>query len=211
VILGDWRGCGQSSVPRSEDVNMHQLAQDYLNLIESLHIQNLNVVGHSTGGLIAAIMLATASEKFSRAVLLDPVGAQGVKFEPSMTDAFEQMKKDRDMVAAVIGATIKDNDMSSEFFKKTIVDDAARAAQNVGDLVLKSLDGLDVCDMMAKVTADALVLHGEHDPILPLADAQKLAELMHGKFAVIPGRGHCANVENPKLFVKLMSEHLFKN
>lgn len=211
LVYGEFRGCGQSATPKSDsEVDMHVFAQDFINLVRELNRGPFSVVGHSTGGLIAALMLAKAPELFERAVLLDPVGAQGVRFEPSIIEAFEQMKKDKALTAKVIGGTIHQNDPESSFFREIIVEDAQKAVQAVGHLVLKALDGLDVRKEVAKIPHPVLVLHGEHDSLLPMKDSEALARLMtKGQFEVFQGQGHCANVENPKAFVGKIQSFLF--
>lgn len=204
LILAEFRGCGKSPAPRSEaEVDMRVFARDYLALLKDLGRGPVHVVGHSTGGLIATLMMALQPSMIKKAVLLDPVGARGVTFDASMIGAFERMKTDRDLVSVVMNSTIKDNDPSSEFFQKVIVEDAFSAVKTVGHLVLKALDGLDIRQEASEISHPVLVLHGEHDAILPLADARELAEILcNGTFEILAGRGHCANVEDPKTFVE---------
>lgn len=211
MIMAEFRGCGKSSAPKKEsEVDMMTFANDFIALVRSLDLGPINLVGHSTGGLIAAIMLAQAPELFDKAMLLDPVGAQGVKFEDSMVAAFEQMKVNKDLVAVVIGSTIHNNNPESEFFKQILVEDAAVAVKAVGHLVLKALDGLDVRLDMKTIKNPVLVLHGEFDMLLPMADSKALVDLIpHAKFEMIHGQGHCTNVENPEKFVSIAQSFLF--
>ncbi|MNJ93412.1 Non-heme chloroperoxidase [compost metagenome] len=211
IIMAEFRGCGKSSTPKEDkEVDMHTFANDFIALVKSLDEGPVNLVGHSTGGLIAAIMLAQEPGLFAKAVLLDPVGARGVKFEDSMIAAFEQMKVNKDLVAVVIGSTIHNNNPNSEFFKQILVEDASHAVKSVGHLVLKALDGLDVRLDIKGIAKPVLVLHGEHDTLLPMADSKAMAELMSdAQFQVIPGQGHCTNVENPEKFVNIAQSFLF--
>jgi pimeloyl-ACP methyl ester carboxylesterase len=189
---------------------MQLFAADFISQIRALNRGPMHVVGHSTGGLIAALMLAQAPELFKKAVLLDPVGAQGITFDRSMIKAFEQMKIDRNLTGVVIGSTIHNNDSQSDFFNQVIVEDAFLAVKSVGHWVLEALDGLDVRAKLADVKHPVLVLHGEYDKLLPLADSQALAALFpNGKFAILPDQGHCANVENPEKFVDEVRRFLF--
>lgn len=211
VICAEFRGCGGSSIPKTEDeVTMQNFANDFIQLIRSLKLPPINLVGHSTGGLIAAMMLTTAPELFNKAFLLDPVGAEGVKFDTAMIQAFEAMKLDKNLTAAVIGSTILNNNAESSFFKDIIVEDAFKGVKAVGHLVLKALDGLDVRESLKKVTQPVLVMFGEKDVLLSNVEAEKMSKLFrNGKFETLEGCGHCGNVENPPLFVKKFSEFLY--
>lgn len=212
AILAEFRGCGQSSTPLNpeKEVRMATLVNDFIALTRSLNEGPINIVGHSAGGLIAAMMMAQESSLFKKGFLLDPVGAAGVQFDVSMIAAFEQMKTDRELTAAVIGATIYQNDPQNAFFRDVLVEDAFHAVKSVGHLVIKALDRLDVRSDMAKVHNKVMVVHGEHDLLLPMADSQALAKLMpYATYMTIPGQGHCTNVEAPEKFVKLVSDFLF--
>ncbi len=211
VICAEFRGCGSSSVPKSEDeVTMKNFANDFVQMVRSMNLGPIDLVGHSTGGLIAAMMLAEAPELFNKAFLLDPVGAEGVKFDSAMIQAFEAMKLDKNLTSVVIGSTILNNNPDSPFFKEIIVEDAFKSVKAVGHLVLKALDGLDIRDSLKKVKTPVMVVHGEQDVLLPKEASEKLAALFtNGHFETLPGCGHCGNIEKPDLFITKMSQFLY--
>jgi 3-oxoadipate enol-lactonase len=209
MVMMEFRGCGHSTPPNSQaDVDMHLFAKDFIELIENLNLGQVNLVGHSTGGLIAALMMAKAPHLFNKAILLDPVGARGVKFEESMTAAFEAMKSSRELVATVMASTIYECKQDSDYFHQVIVEDAFSSVKNVGAGVLKALDGFDARAELATVQTPVLVLHGEHDQLLPIQDSKDLAAIMPAaEFKVIQDHGHCANVENPARFVGILTSY----
>jgi 3-oxoadipate enol-lactonase len=211
MILAEFRGCGQSSAPKeASEVTMSRFADDFISLVKSKNWGPINLVGHSTGGLIAALMLAKAPELFNKAIFLDPVGAEGVKFDNNMLAAFEQMKVDKNLVSIVMNSTIYKNDDQADFFKQVVVEDAFSAVKKVGALVLQALDGLNVTDLVKKIQKPVLVLHGEHDVLLSKDASKQLADLIpSAKFKEVKDHGHCANVENPKNFVQICNDFLF--
>ncbi len=213
LIFAEFSGCGKTPAPtNASEVNMHSFANDFISIVKKLDRGPVHVVGHSTGGLIAALMLAKEPSLFKKAVLLDPVGAQGVTFDRSMIAAFEQMKVDKNLTAVVIGSTIHNNNSETDFFKNVVVEDAFHSVKSVGHWVLEALDGLDVRKELSTVQNDVLVLHGEHDQLLPQADSEAMAKLFsRGKFQVIDGHGHCTNVESPEKFVSISNNFLFQS
>lgn len=211
LVTADFRGCGKSSAPNSpEEVDMFRFAADYIALVKELKLAPVNLIGHSTGGLIAAVMMSLEPNLFKKAVLLDPVGATGVTFNDAMIGAFEAMKTDKDLVATVMNTTIHGNDAGSDFFRQVVVEDAFAAVKVVGHLVLKALDGLDIRSNVAKIPHPVLVMHGDQDVILPISEAENLAKLLpHGRFETLKGHGHSALVEDPKMFVEKVRGFLF--
>ncbi|MCX7675149.1 MAG: alpha/beta hydrolase [Bdellovibrionaceae bacterium] len=199
LIFLEFLGCGLSEAPRQpSDVDMPLFARDFDALLRSIDFHG-GVVGHSTGGLIAALMLSLGSKIYKGGFLLDPVGAKGVTFDDSMTAAFEAMKQDKNLTATVIGSTIHGLDPKHPFFQEVIVEDAFLAVKQVGAWVLQALAGLDIQEDLKKVDVPVWVTHGEFDQLLPKSDSQAMAALMaRARFFEIPGAGHCLNYENPK-------------
>jgi len=75
VIAVDWPGHGGSS-HRSEDAHYHFVdwVYDLLALIEANSWQNVHIVGHSMGGMIASAFAATFPEKIKSLTLIDSIG-----------------------------------------------------------------------------------------------------------------------------------------
>lgn len=202
AILAEWRGCGESSAPQSfDEVDMELFARDYVALTEQLALKNVDLVGHSTGGIIALLACALKPELYRSLFLLDSVGAKGVVFVDGMYEAFEQMKASAELTGQVIGSTIYNHDPENSFFKASVAPAAHRAVQAVGAWVIQSLADFDATERIRKISQPTLVIHGRHDQTLPIADSQELAELLpRGRFEVWEDCGHCANIEQPSLF-----------
>lgn len=211
VIMAEFRGCGGSTAPATvAGMDMNLLAEDFLALLRSLKqdlgLGKVNVVGHSTGGLIGALMMGQQTDLFGRGILLDPVGATGVKFDQSMLGAFEAMKSDRALVAVVIGSTIQGNNPEDSYFREVIVEDAVKSINTVGAWVLQALDGFDGRETIKNIKNPVLVLHGSNDSLLSSEESKALAQLIpNGKFQFVEGQGHCTNVENPQKLLQIMN------
>lgn len=213
MVCLEFLGCGQSEAPRNmEDVNILEFAQDFIQLLRAYAPgETFNLVGHSTGGFIAAAMTGFSPELFHKSVLLDPVGAKGLTLTDQIKTGFEMMQADRNITAAIIGSTIYNNDANSDFFNQVIVEDAFSSVQKISYWIVQAFHNLDATAIMRKSTVPTLALHGEFDQILLTEATQELAlkYLKAGRFELIPGHGHCMNVEDPQAFVKKISDFLF--
>ncbi|MGE0764008.1 MAG: alpha/beta fold hydrolase [Bdellovibrionales bacterium] len=210
AAMAEWLGCGQSSAPEStEDLEMMSLADDYIHLIKGLGLSDVNLVGHSTGGLIALCAMIKAPEMFKRAVLLDPVAADGVQFGPEMYDTFTKMSENRTFCDTVMSGTIYHCDVNSPLVQQ-LFDDAFHVDKKIWHGVPDVLKKTDLRKQLKQIKHPVLVLHGEHDAVLPIAGSRQIAdELPHGKFIELKGQGHSTNVENPAKFVDLVCDFLF--
>jgi 3-oxoadipate enol-lactonase len=209
LVLAEWRGCGKSTGLREEkELNLKEMAEDYNGLLRSLGLKDACALGHSTGCLIALYAMRQAPELYNRALLLDPVAATGVQFGPEMYAAFTQMSQDRAFCAAVMAGTI--NVPVEPTLMNQIVDDAFGVHPLVWHGVAKMLHDVDFRSELPSIPQPVLVLHGEHDLLLPKENSKALAEsLPNGKFLELPGRGHSSNVEDPGLFVSHMRNFLY--
>ena len=209
AITCEWLGCGKSSDPKSlKDLEMMSLAQDYLSLLSGMGWSDVNVVGHSTGGVIALCAMSLQPELFKRALLLDPVGAQGIQLAPEMLEAFTKMKVDREYCATIMASTIQGVDVQSDLFQQ-IVDDAFGVADLNWEGIPTALSHLNIIKDIKKLEQPVMIFHGEHDPILPIEDSRDLSRaLPSGVFQMLDGQGHSCNLENPSRFATLLLNFL---
>jgi pimeloyl-ACP methyl ester carboxylesterase len=206
VLAMDWPGCGSSLPPNSStELSMEKLADAHIALIKAVGMSAVNVVGHSTGGLIALIGLLKEPKLFAKALLLDSVSAQGIQLAPEMIQAFSKMSRDRAFCEIVMGSTIRGCDLAQDFFQQ-LFNDSFNVDKMIWSEIPQALAQVDIRNRLAEITQPVLILHGEFDQVLPEAGSLELAKLISGaKYEKLIGRGHCANVEDPQAFVHKMT------
>lgn len=209
-IAAEWRGCGGTTGLETEsDLSLPALGEDYNALLRHLGAEQVCPLAHSTGGLISLYAMRAAPELYSRALLLDPVGATGVQFGPEMYTAFTAMSKNREICEAVMTGTIR-KFVSDPDFLEAVVDGAFGVHPLVWHGVAKMLHDVDFRSELPFVQHPVLVLHGENDQILPHEASIALATaLPNGKYVELAGRGHSTNIEDPALLVRHMNQFLF--
>ena len=63
--------------------------------------------------------------------------------------------------------------------------------------------------LLAGVQADTLVVHGEHDAIVPRCCAEDYASLLpNARLEIAAGCGHAVDLEHPQALAKLVREHV---
>lgn len=207
AIFAEWRGCGNSREFEGS-LELTALAEDCVALLDYLDLGKVNLVGHSTGGLIALHAMAQAPSRFGRAFLLDPVSPDGLELPPEIAGAFQRMSQDADFCEAVILSTIHRGHLSQSF-KKRIAGAAFSVSPKVWLGVPEMLTRPAALDLSV-IQQPVLVAHGEFDAILPIEKSRTLASsLLDGTFLEIPDRGHCTNVEDPEHFTELVNQFLF--
>jgi pimeloyl-[acyl-carrier protein] methyl ester esterase len=74
---------------------------------------------------------------------------------------------------------------------------------------LAQLRDTDLRPALGEIRQPSLVLHGEHDPLMPLAAGRWLADhLPAGQLAVVPGAAHAPFLSQPEHFVDRLLEFI---
>ncbi|MCB0377446.1 MAG: alpha/beta hydrolase [Bdellovibrionales bacterium] len=208
VYAADWRGCGKSSDTQDkEELLIENLATDQLKLLDHLGLEKVDLVGHSTGGLIALQMMVMQPQRFGKVIFLDSVGAKGVALEPEMLSAFDQMREDRKVVEAVMATTIHKVNTSGDFFQKVVVDGAFGVAAPNWAGIPEALTKIDLSNELSKLSHPSLVIHGKEDTVLNIDDSKFLAEnLPNATFLALDDVGHSLNVEDPDRMANFIVE-----
>jgi pimeloyl-ACP methyl ester carboxylesterase len=103
VIVPDQPGWGRSDKPDLH-YSFHLLSYATRQLLDSLHIQKVTIVGHSMGGMLAARFAMLYPSKVDKLVLEDPIGLEDYKrfvpyqtleqlYEKEKTATYESYKK----------------------------------------------------------------------------------------------------------------------
>lgn len=79
VIAVDQIGFGKSSKPIQYQFSFHTLAAHTFDLLQSLQISKVSVVGHSMGGMVATRFALMYPDAVSKLVLVNPIGLEDWK------------------------------------------------------------------------------------------------------------------------------------
>ncbi len=204
LALFEWLGCGKSQegLKDAAQLSMDSLAGDVIQMIKGLGLANVNLVGHSTGGVIALYALLKEPSLFQRALLLDPVSANGLQIEPETYEAFAQMQKNRDFCAQVMLSTVHESTLDDPLMQ-LLIDDAFNVHSLIWKGIPDRLKEIAIFSELKNISMPVRILHGSLDPVLPINDSRLMAkELRQGSFREMTGQGHSTNVENPQRFVR---------
>jgi non-heme chloroperoxidase len=212
-VAHDRRGHGRSSQPWNGN-DMDTYADDLAELVERLDLHDAIHVGHSTGGgEVARYIGRHGTKRVARAVLIGAVPPLMLKTpaNPGGTpiDAFDQIR------AAVLADR-------SQFWKELAIPfygfnrPGAKVSQGLIDSFwfqgmmaghkavydcIKAFSETDHTTDLKKFDVPTLILHGDDDQIVPIADSAQLsAKLVKGAtLKIIPGAPHgmCSTLKDP--------------
>jgi non-heme chloroperoxidase len=205
VIAHDRRGHGRSSQTAVGN-DMDTYAADVAELMAHLDIHNAVHIGHSTGGgEVARYVARHGRGRVAKAVLIGavpPIMLRTAKNPGGLPmDVFDGLRK-----------ALADN--RSQFYRdfpsgpfygfnrpgakvsEAIIDNWWRQGMNGGAKpqydCIKAFSETDFTDDLKNIEVPTLVLHGEDDQIVPIADSAQLSIklLKHGTLKTYPGLPH---------------------
>ena len=203
-IAHDRRGHGRSSQPWDGN-DMDTYADDLAALTEKLDLQNAVHIGHSTGGgEVARYIGRHGSLRVAKAVLIGAVPPLMLKTPANPgglpMEVFDQIRagvrSDRsqffkDLSGPFYGANRPGSKVSQGLRDSFWLQGMWAGHKAVLDCI-KAFSETDFTEDLKKIDVPTLILHGDDDQIVPIADSALLsAKLVQGAtLRIIPGAPH---------------------
>jgi non-heme chloroperoxidase len=203
-IAHDRRGHGRSSQPWDGN-EMDTYADDLAELVESLDLRDAVHVGHSTGGgEVARYIGRHGTKRVSKAVLIGAVPPTMLKTPANPgglpMDVFDQIRagvqSDRsqffkDLSAPFYGANRPGAKVSQGLRDSFWLQGMMCGLKGAYDCI-KAFSETDFTEDLKEFDVPTLILHGDDDQIVPIADSALLSsKIVKGAtLKVIPGAPH---------------------
>ena len=186
-IAHDRRGHGRSSQPWNGN-DMDTYADDLAALVEKLDLKNAIHVGHSTGGgEVARYIGRHGTKRVAKAVLIGAITPQMLKTaaNPGGTpiEAFDQLRAavqtDRSQLWKDLSLPFygynRPGAKVSEGVRESFWLQGMMAGFPASYFCIKAFSETDLTEDLKKIDVPTLILHGDDDQIVPIADSALLA------------------------------------
>ena len=211
VLRFDNRGIGATSKPAGP-YSSRMLADDAKALVDALGITDFHLLGVSMGGMIAQEFTLQYPQRV-RSLILGCTNAGG----PHAVRA-----------AAEVLQLLMRQGMTPEEAKEAIIpyiyDPATPRARIDEDMAIRmkwyptpqgylgQLQGIlawEAYSRIAQIKAPTLIIHGETDQLIPVANAKLIAERMpHAQLVLIPHASHIFETDQPAIANRAITEFL---
>ena len=229
LVYYDQRGTGRSTAPLdSAHINLAAFVSDIDSLRMALGYDQVTVLGHSFGGLIA-LRYAMEHPDHVKALILMDTSEPGSRYKDQAAQRAKAARTPEDstqlaQLLASPGYAARDAATLSEIYKVSFrstfldpnrVDElnldllpaTAHNGQTVAQLLGKDMADIDWWSQLPTLDVPTLVIQGRADP-MPMAMAQALvAALPRAQLAVL-NSGHFPEVEDPEGLVAAVSTFL---
>lgn len=214
LIVVDIRGHGQSDKPECCYARI-DFAYDIKLLLDSLHVRQADVVGHSLGSMITQVLAEEWPDRVGKVVLISSTGGPrpGSPPKPPAFDYAAEIRKLKEPIDPdspfMVAWWDSPKPVNPDFIRRQRRD-AARIPLAVWLAVLDQ--GASVADLqrnLPKLKAPALLIWGSDDPIMEEEGRQTLREaLPAATVKVFDGLGHNPFWEDPQAVAAVINDFL---
>lgn len=207
AALMDYRGYG-SSLQLDGRFTLDEVADDALDLAESLGWTAFHVVGHSMGGMVAQKIALRAQERLTSIIAITPVPSSGFALDAATRSFFESSATSDEALAEIF------NTLTGRRHSTRLLQDLAQMtrASTSTPAYLAYLEAWTSTDFSKETTGlltPTLVLGGRHDGAI----GQELLALTYMKWlpratlTMMEGAGHYPMIETPFEFFTVLEQH----
>ena len=209
VVAPDARGHGNSGKPPHYELEDH--IRDVISLVDHLGLDSFHLIGVSMGSYIAQGVAIELGDRVKKLVL---VATKSHGKQASMEELFERYADE------MKGMTPLDKMVAASKYmfynQKAVGKWLHETAENSEQLTLheqaiasEALEGFDFREDLHRISAETLVIGGLHDGLNPPDYGKETAGLIPaGAFLEFKLSGHAPNVEQPDLFIDVVSNFL---
>jgi pimeloyl-ACP methyl ester carboxylesterase len=201
LLALDLRGYGKSP-DGAASVSLADHAADIAELAKAAEFAPFTLVGHSLGGAVAMQFAALYPDLLNGLVLVDSAPVDGMK--DIKYDLVQMMLDNEAILLAALKSTLV-KPVTEEIWSG-FAEDCLLGAKSVMANT-RALDGADFTAAACAFTKPVLVIHGEQDRVIPVAEAEKtVAAYPQGRLAIVTGVGHNPQVEDAATFTQLLGD-----
>lgn len=198
----DHRGSGASTAP-PEAITPEALVDDLFVVLDALEIERCTLAGESLGALTCALAVLRHPERFDGLVLVD--GAPFASRE-GMAPLIDGPRADwPGTVQWFVDACVPEPD--ADHIQRWARQILLRADAEAAARVMESHAEANIAPEWSSIRVKTLVIHGEHDVIVPLSAAEMVAKAVpDSTLVVIPGAGHIPSMTRPGAVVAAIEQ-----
>ena len=222
LIFYDQRGSGRSTgVKDTTRLTMGQFVDDLEDIRQSFGLEEMNLLGHSFGGLLAMYYAKTYPSHVGKLLLLDTAAASWERLFPYFRRTIAERRAEADQREmediAMQEEFGKDPDLMERywhlFFRPFFHNQSLSDSLTLGideqwlanysvtsRVVQEGLGRYDIHDQLSRISAPTLILHGDASTISVEAAEAIHKRIPHSQLIVLEDIGHFQYIEAPQVF-----------
>lgn len=225
TIAMDLPGFGHSPMPR-ERITISEYGRILDGLLETLGVSAATVVGNSMGGFVSAELAIAFPQRVERLVLVSGAGISTYRHR-DVERVEPYLRRLAPILAAYTGFTAAQSDWVSRrrgLRNLTLGMIARHPSRLPAPLAAEQLRGAGkpgfmqglranidypIRERLPEIACPTLIVWGEDDKVIPVADASVFEELIpNSRKVIFKDTGHVAMLERPAAFNRLLADFM---
>jgi len=218
IVMFDQRGTSNSG-PATATPRLAQWADDVEAVRRDLGVSELNLLGHSFGGIVAMAYADTYRDRVKSMVFANSTATSIKETDNILADVFPDRIEQWQQTRRALTPRFKARDIavftSMEFVDLARGDAFMEAIEDYNyNIEVNNALRLDMAELDYTVSVSGydfpvLVIHGRYDPVITPATAWKLHQLIPGsEITILSATGHLPFAERPAVFVERIQRFL---
>jgi pimeloyl-ACP methyl ester carboxylesterase len=215
LILFDNRGVGKTSKPKSS-FTIKEMADDVIELINTLKLKNPAILGHSMGGAIAQSLAYHYPDKIGKMIIaqsfmkLRPVACAALLAQLHLLeDGVSRARVAEQAIPWLFAENKITNKQFTAFFIKLQETNPNPATKEGLAKQYEALFEFNSEKWVSEIKTAPLVLAGDEDLLCPLKDTKEMvSKIPNAKLHVFKNVGHVSPAECPSEFAQVVSAFL---
>jgi pimeloyl-ACP methyl ester carboxylesterase len=216
IVVVDLLGFGRSDPPGDQPLHIRAHAERVLQLLDLLGINRACLVGHDVGGGIAQAVAVRAPHRVSHLCLVSSVAfdewpSREVKLARATIPLVRHLPPSwlTTVLAADLARGYVDEATGARSIERYIKPFATPAGRDILMAHFEALDPADTLELggqLGRVVSPTAIIHGAHDPFLPLSGARRLQHAIAGaSLDIIESGRHFLPEESPERLAELLA------
>lgn len=208
VIIPDYAGCGDSSLPETE-LSVELLVDQVLAILTDSGYEKFDVVGHSLGAVVAAVLASEHPQYVNKLVLSAPwCNSNNVRHQ-LIFKTWKELEESNSKLSMSFGLS---HVLSPGFLAKmdnqvveTICN--SKSAPETNRRIQLGME-IDIISELKSITSETLVIGLKFDTLIPTIMVQDVARLIKNSKYREVSSGHAVQIENPLDWVEEISQFI---
>ena len=191
VIIADNRGQGKSEL-KTDSLTYTQITKDWIELVNYLKLDSINIIGWSDGGIVGLKMAISGKSKIKKLI------AMGANLRPDSTALKSWFIQYILQSKKMINSKIQEQDTTANWnLHKQIFG------------LMADQPNIPIEDL-SKIKAKVLIIAGDEDIIKNKHSFEIYENIPKAQLSLMPGETHYTPASNPELFNEIVDRFLSK-
>ncbi|ASA56557.1 alpha/beta fold hydrolase [Vibrio gazogenes] len=208
VIIPDYAGCGDSSLPETE-LSVELLVDQILAIFADSGYEKFDVVGHSLGAVVAAVLASGHPQYINKLVLSAPWCNSNDARHQLIFNTWKELEESNSKLSMSFALS---HVLSPSFLAKMdhhVVQAIchSKSAPETNRRIQLGME-VDIISELEGITSETLVIGLKFDTLIPTNMVQDVARLINNSQYREVNSGHAVQIENPSDWVEEINQFI---